>query len=46
VIDILEFKTFLAGMVTRQLKLPVRGKGIDKILYPQTYMDNPTVEFF
>jgi hypothetical protein len=46
VIDILEFKTFLAGTGYLMDKNTRAGTGMSKILYPRAYMGNPTGKFF
>jgi hypothetical protein len=42
VIDILEFKSFLAGTGYPTDKNTRAGTGMGKILYPRVYMGNPT----
>jgi hypothetical protein len=46
VIDILEFKTFLAGTGYPTGKNTRAGTGMGKILYPRVYMGNPTGRMF
>jgi hypothetical protein len=46
VIDILEFKTFLAGTGYPTGKNTRAGTGTGKILYPRVYMGNPTGRIF
>jgi hypothetical protein len=46
VISILEFKTFLVGTDYLTVKITRAGTSMDKILYTQTYMGNPTGTIF
>jgi hypothetical protein len=46
VIDILEFKTYLAGTGYPTGKNTRAGMGMGKILYPRVYMGNPTGRIF
>ena len=45
-IDILEFKTFLAGTSYPTSKITRAGTSMGKILYPRPYMGNPTGRIF
>jgi hypothetical protein len=46
VIDILEFKTFLAGTGYPTGKITRVGTGMGRILYPRAYMGNSTGKSF
>jgi hypothetical protein len=46
VVDILEFKTFLASMGYPTGKNTRAEPGMGKILYPRAYIGNPTCRFF
>jgi hypothetical protein len=46
VIDILEFKTFLASTGYSMGKIARAGTGMGRILYPRAYMGNPTGRSF
>jgi hypothetical protein len=46
VIDILEFKTFIAGTGYPTGKNTRASMGMGKILYPRVYMGNPTGRIF
>jgi hypothetical protein len=46
VIDVLEFKTFLAGTSYPMDKITHAGMGMIKILYPRADIGNPTGRIF